>query len=100
MGYLDSFKKLNMYYETLKKSGVIPNKLKFYLYSDFFLSLAIHSSTISDYLQYSVWEKRGTARKQFMVARKNNAFYSRINTRQSRAKLNHKAPLTMILPDI
>lgn len=92
MVFLNHLKKLNTYYATLKNvhgTEIIPSKLR--LYCDFFFSLAIYGSTISDFFQYRFWEKSRLARKQFMTARKNNEFYNQVNTRQARSWLNHKA---------
>lgn len=90
MKLIKSIKKLNDYSDTLiHRGGVKPGRL--YLYFDFFRSLIIYGSTVSDYFQYRFFEKSGVSKKQFMTARKNNAFYASVNSMDARNRLNHKA---------
>lgn len=92
MKLLGNLEKLNQYCDTvrsLEENHCVPSKVR--LYADFFWSLARYGSTVSDYFQYRFWEKSGAAKKQFMTARYNNAFYRQINSREGRAWLNHKA---------
>lgn len=90
MKILKNFQKLNEYSNTLAHmGGVQPSRP--YLYFDFFRSLILHGSTISDYFQYRFYEKSGLAKKQFMTAKKNNDFYAKANNLEARGRLNHKA---------